>query len=96
MSGYGKQGHFANRPAHDPVIQASSGIMSLNGSADDPYLRVGPLVDYGTGAQAAFAIAAHFPTNPNRQRPAYRGKYAGCCHGDDFVACCECHAGRTH
>ncbi len=59
MSGYGKQGKFANRPAYDPVIQASSGIMSLNGHADAPYLRVGPpLIDYGTGAQAAFAIAS--------------------------------------
>ena len=59
MSGYGREGLFANRPAYDPIIQASSGIMSLNGSASDPYLRVGPpLVDYGTGAQAAFAIAS--------------------------------------
>ena len=59
MSGYGKEGIFANRPAYDPVIQASSGIMSLNGFADSPFLRVGPpLIDYGTGAQAAFAIAS--------------------------------------
>jgi crotonobetainyl-CoA:carnitine CoA-transferase CaiB-like acyl-CoA transferase len=34
-------------------------MMSVNGEADQDYLRVGPpLVDYGTGAQAAFAIAS--------------------------------------
>ena len=59
MSGYGHAGRFGGRPAYDPVIQASSGMMSLNGRPDQAFIRVGPpLVDYGTGAQAAFAIAA--------------------------------------
>ena len=59
MSGFGRDNPFAGRPAYDPVIQAASGMMSLNGEADQDFLRVGPpLVDYGTGAQAAFAIAS--------------------------------------
>jgi crotonobetainyl-CoA:carnitine CoA-transferase CaiB-like acyl-CoA transferase len=34
-------------------------MMSLNGDADQDFLRVGPpLIDYGTGAQTAFAIAS--------------------------------------
>jgi crotonobetainyl-CoA:carnitine CoA-transferase CaiB-like acyl-CoA transferase len=59
MTGFGKDNEFSGRPAYDPVIQAFSGMMSLNGEAGQGYLRVGPpLIDYGTGAQAAFAIAS--------------------------------------
>jgi len=59
ITGFGKDNEFSGRPAYDPVIQAFSGMMSVNGEADQEYLRVGPpLVDYGTGAQAAFAIAS--------------------------------------
>lgn len=59
MTGYGHEGQFGGRPAYDPVVQASSGMMSLNGRADQEFIRVGPpLIDYGTGAQTAFAIAA--------------------------------------
>ena len=59
MTGFGKDNAFSGRPAYDPVIQAFSGMMSVNGEVGQDYLRVGPpLVDYGTGAQAAFAIAS--------------------------------------
>jgi len=60
MTGFGRTGPKANHPAYDVVIQAYSGIMAANGwSSEDPPLRVGPpMVDYGTGAQAAFAISS--------------------------------------
>jgi crotonobetainyl-CoA:carnitine CoA-transferase CaiB-like acyl-CoA transferase len=60
MSGFGRTGPKAGHPAYDVVIQAYSGLMMANGWADgDAPLRVGPpMVDYGTGAQAAFAISA--------------------------------------
>ena len=60
MSGYGQTGPKAGHPAYDVVIQAWSGIMAANGwNSEDPPLRVGPpMVDYGTGAQAAMAISA--------------------------------------
>ena len=59
MTGFGKDNEFSGRPAYDAVIQAFSGMMSLNGEVDQEYLLVGPpLIDYGTGAQAAFAIAS--------------------------------------
>ncbi len=59
MTGFGKDNPFAGRPAYDPIIQAASGMMSLNGNADQEFLRVGPpLIDYGMGAQTAFAIAS--------------------------------------
>jgi crotonobetainyl-CoA:carnitine CoA-transferase CaiB-like acyl-CoA transferase len=59
MSGFSSDNPFSGRPAYDPVIQAFSGTMSVNGEPGQTKLRVGPpLVDYGTGAQTAFAIAS--------------------------------------
>ncbi len=59
MSGFGSDNAFSGRPAYDIVIQAFSGMMSVNGEASQQRMRVGPpLIDYGTGAQAAFAIAS--------------------------------------
>ncbi len=59
MSGFGIDNPFSGRPAYDAVIQAFSGMMSVNGEATQEKLRVGPpLIDYGTGAQTAFAIAS--------------------------------------
>jgi len=59
LSGFGNDNAFSGRPAFDPVIQAFSGMMSVNGEASQQRVRVGPpLIDYGAGAQAAFAIAS--------------------------------------
>lgn len=59
ISGFGRTGPKADHPAYDIVIQAHSGLMSVNGHKGEPPVRVGPaMVDYGTGAQAAYAIAA--------------------------------------
>ena len=59
ICGYGRTGPKADHPAYDIVIQAHSGLMSVNGHKGGDPVRVGPaMVDYGTGAQAAFAIAA--------------------------------------
>lgn len=59
LTGYGRTGPKAEHPAYDVVIQAFSGLMRANGTPDTTPVRVGPaMVDYGTGAQAAFAISA--------------------------------------
>ncbi len=59
MTGFGQTGPKARHPAYDNVIQAFSGLMAATGSAATAPVRVGPpVLDYGTGAQAAFAIAA--------------------------------------
>ena len=59
MTGFGNSNDYSGRPAYDQVIQAMSGMMSVNGEVDQERLLVGPpLIDYGTGAQAAFAIAS--------------------------------------
>ncbi|MEP4038520.1 CoA transferase [Pseudophaeobacter sp.] len=60
MTGYGRTGPKSEHSAYDLVVQAYSGMMALNGwTPDAEPLRVGaPIIDYGTGSQAAFAIAA--------------------------------------
>ncbi len=59
LTGFGRTGPKANHPAYDVVIQAFSGLMAANGSVEAGPTRVGPpMVDYGTGAQAALAISA--------------------------------------
>jgi crotonobetainyl-CoA:carnitine CoA-transferase CaiB-like acyl-CoA transferase len=57
ISAYGRKGPFAARPGFDPVTQAESGFMSLNGFADGPPVRTGPpIVDMATGMSACNAI----------------------------------------
>lgn len=59
ISAFGSTGPKAGHPAYDVVIQAYSGLMASNGTPDTRPVRVGPpMVDYGTGAQAALAISA--------------------------------------
>ena len=57
ISAYGRQGPFAYRPGFDPITQAESGFMSLNGFPEGPPLRTGPpIVDIATGMSACNAI----------------------------------------
>jgi crotonobetainyl-CoA:carnitine CoA-transferase CaiB-like acyl-CoA transferase len=59
LTAYGATGPKKRHPAYDPVVQAASGMMSINGTAETAPLKVGPpVVDYGTGLAAAFAIAS--------------------------------------
>ncbi len=57
ISAYGRQGPFASRPGFDPITQAESGFMSLNGFPDGPPVRTGPpAIDLVTGMTACNAI----------------------------------------
>ena len=59
ISGFGQTGPFAPFPAFDHVIQGMSGLMSVTGTKEAAPLRVGPpVIDYATGAYAAFAVMA--------------------------------------
>ncbi len=59
LTGFGHTGPKGGDPAYDIVVQAFTGLMASNGEADSPPVRVGaPMVDYGTGIQAAYAISA--------------------------------------
>jgi crotonobetainyl-CoA:carnitine CoA-transferase CaiB-like acyl-CoA transferase len=57
ISAYGRQGPFASRPGFDPITQAESGFMSLNGFPDGPPVRTGPpAIDMVTGMSACNAV----------------------------------------
>ena len=57
VTGFGATGPLGGFPGYDAVIQAMSGMMSVNGSAETGPVRVGtPMVDMGTGLNAAIAI----------------------------------------
>ncbi len=57
ISAYGRNGPFALRPGFDPITQAESGFMSLNGFPDGQPVRTGPpIVDMATGMSACNAI----------------------------------------
>jgi CoA:oxalate CoA-transferase len=59
VSGYGQESPRRDWPAIDNIVQATSGMMSLSGHADDDPTRVGfPVVDTLTGQTAALAILA--------------------------------------
>ncbi|MBV39414.1 MAG: CoA transferase [Rhodospirillaceae bacterium] len=57
IAGYGQTGPYKDLPAHDHQIQAMSGIMDMNGSADGPPTRIGVFVgDLVTPLYAAYSI----------------------------------------
>lgn len=59
ITGFGHTGPKANDAAYDNVIQAFSGLLSATGHAEGEPVKVGPpVLDYGTGAQAALAVTA--------------------------------------
>lgn len=59
MTGYGRAGPQENTAAYDVNIQAACGLMEATGTAESGPIRAGaPVMDYGTGLAAAFAISA--------------------------------------
>ncbi len=53
ISGFGQQGSLSDRPAYDIIVQAMSGMMSINGPLGGPATRVG--VSVGDLAAALFS-----------------------------------------
>ena len=59
LTGYGQQGPLSDRTAYDNVVQAYSGLMAATGHDASEPVKVGPpVLDYGSGIQAAYAIAS--------------------------------------
>ena len=59
MTGYGQDGPMGPYTAYDGAVQAASGLMSVSGTPEVTPLKVGaPVVDYASGAMAAFAVAS--------------------------------------
>jgi len=59
ISGFGGNGEQSRRAAFDLIVQAESGIMSLNGESDRPPTKLGlPVADLSSGMFAAHGILA--------------------------------------
>ena len=59
ISGFGATGPHKDRPGYDTIVQAASGVMSINGEPDSPPSRVGAsIIDQGTGVWAALGVLA--------------------------------------
>ena len=57
VSGFGADGPMGGFPGYDAMVQASSGLVSVNGSADGGPVRIGvPVVDLSTGMNACIGI----------------------------------------
>ncbi len=57
ISGFGATGPMGGRPGYDLAVQAFGGVMSVNGEADAPPMRVGvPIVDQTTAHLAVEGI----------------------------------------
>lgn len=70
ISGYGPTGPYKERPGFDFMMQAQTGIMTINGYEGEPPLKVGvAVVDITTGLYAGNAIlAALFARERNPER----------------------------
>jgi crotonobetainyl-CoA:carnitine CoA-transferase CaiB-like acyl-CoA transferase len=59
LSGYGNEGPERDRPGYDMVLQARSGLMSVNGDRESAPSRVGvSILDMGAGLWLALGVVA--------------------------------------
>lgn len=57
VSGYGHNNRYSSRPAYDIIVQAESGLSSLNGLGE-PQRSPLSIADYSSGTYSALAIAS--------------------------------------
>ncbi|MFH1603860.1 MAG: CoA transferase, partial [Pseudomonadota bacterium] len=59
IGAFGDRGPLAAKPGYDPLVQASTGIMSVTGEGDRPPVRVGvSLIDMGSGMWTVIGLLA--------------------------------------
>lgn len=58
VTGYGPEGPLANDPGFDPLVQARSGLMALQGGDDEPVFYQIPVNDTASAMMAAFGVVA--------------------------------------
>jgi formyl-CoA transferase len=89
VSAYGRSGKLADRLGFDPITQAESGFMALNGEPEGMGVRAGPsIMDMSTAMMASNAmLGALFA----RERTG-RGQYVECALFDQAVTMVGFHA----
>jgi len=93
ISGFGQTGPWRDLPAYDLVVQALSGMMSINGQADGPPTRVGTSIgDLCAGLYAALGIVSAV----NERRRTGKGRRVDVAMLDCQVALLESHYMRHH
>ena len=59
LTAYGGTGPMGHQPGWDHTVAAASGMVAMTGTEDSGPLKAGtPVVDYSSGAMAAFAVSA--------------------------------------
>ncbi len=72
VSAYGRRGPYAHRAGFDPIVQAESGFMSMNGDPSGPPMRAGPSVmDMATAMMASNAVLAALAARSRTGRGQY-------------------------
>lgn len=91
ITGYGTDGPLGGAPGYDAVLQALSGLMSINGEADGEPMRIGiPLVDIMTGLNAVNGILMAL----HARQETGRGQLVDLALLDNAVSVLHPHAGK--
>jgi len=70
ISGFGEAGPLGGAPGYDAVVQAMTGMMSINGMAESGSVRLGaPIVDMGTGLYCVIGILMALHERQNSRNP---------------------------
>lgn len=89
ITGFGNDGPMGGLPGYDAIAQAFGGLMSINGEADGPALRVGvPIVDMVTGIYAFSGILLAL----NSRNVTGRGQVVECTLADTAVSLLHPHS----
>ncbi|UVE93821.1 CaiB/BaiF CoA-transferase family protein [Dietzia sp. B32] len=89
ITGFGADGPMGGMPGYDAVAQAFGGLMSINGEADGPALRVGvPIVDMVTGLYAFSGILLALAARDRTER----GQIVDCTLADTAVSLLHPHS----
>ena len=69
ISGFGAKGPLGGAPGYDAIVQAMTGMMTVNGTPESGNVRMGaPFVDMGTGLYSTIGILMALPERNNSNK----------------------------